>query len=164
MSERNWMARVFSASAACAFRLGAADRSVRIGVLNGQSTVYADYQGIGSVIGAQLALEDWAVRSSVKVEMISADEQNVTDVGISIARQWFDRENVDLIIDVPNSAISFGAANLAREKNKVVIASGAGISDLTGRLCSAEALLATQRHLAFEQDGQPVAVRESFAL
>ena len=60
----------------------AADRPVRRGALSDQSTVYTDYQGIGSVIAAQLALEDWAARSSVRVEMIPADRQNLTDVGI----------------------------------------------------------------------------------
>ena len=146
MAERNRTSRVLATCmAACIAgaaligaggRAAAADRPVRIGVLNDQSTVYADYQGVGSVIAAQLALEDWARRSSLKAEMISADHQNITDVGVSISRQWFDRENVDLVIDVPNSAISFGVANLAREKNKVFIGSGAGTSDLTGRLCS----------------------------
>ena len=111
-------------------------RPVKIGVLNDQTTVYSDYQGVGSVIAAQLALEDWQKRSPMKVEMVSADHQNVTDIGVSLSRRWFDQDGVDLIIDVPNSAISFGVANLAREKYKVFIGSGAGTSDLTGKLCS----------------------------
>src|SRR4030088_512394 len=74
---------------------------VKIGVLNDQSGVYADDQGIGSVIAAQLAAEDFAKKSSMPVEVTTADHQNKVDVGTAIARRWLEREGVEMIIDVP---------------------------------------------------------------
>ena len=115
---------------------GQAPKPIKIGVLNDQSTVYADYQGIGSVIAAQMAVEDFGKRLGVPVEVVSADHQNKTDIGVGIARRWFDQDGVDVIVDVPNSAIAFGVVNLAREKNKVFIGSGAGSADLTGKACT----------------------------
>jgi len=109
---------------------------LRIGVLNDMSSVYADFQGPGSVIAAQLAVEDFAKHSKRKVEILSADHQNKPDVGASVARRWFDVDGVDMIIDVPNSAVAFAVADIAREKNKVLIGSGAGSSLLTGAKCS----------------------------
>ena len=109
---------------------------VRVGVLNDMSSVYSDFQGVGSVVAAQLAVEDFAKRSNRKIEILSADHQNKTDVGASIARHWFDVDGVDMIIDVPNSAVALAVAEIAREKNKVFIGSGAGTSALTGPKCS----------------------------
>ncbi|SFU99025.1 branched-chain amino acid transport system substrate-binding protein [Methylobacterium sp. 174MFSha1.1] len=114
----------------------AAERAVKIGVLNDMSGPYADYQGQGSVIAAQLAIEDFAKQAGRPVELVSADHQNKTDIGASIARRWFDQDGVDLILDVPNSAVALAVANLAREKNKVFIGSGAGTAELTGKQCS----------------------------
>ncbi|UHC18748.1 ABC transporter substrate-binding protein [Methylobacterium currus] len=114
----------------------AAERPVKIGVLNDMSGPYADYQGQGSVIAAQLAIEDFAKQAGRPVELVSADHQNKTDIGASIARRWFDQDGVDLILDVPNSAVALAVANLAREKNKVFIGSGAGTAELTGKQCS----------------------------
>ena len=110
--------------------------AVRVGVLNDMSSVYSDFQGVGSVVAAQLAVEDFAKRSNWKIEILSADHQNKTDVGASIARHWFDVDGVDMIIDVPNSAVALAVAEIAREKNKVFIGSGAGTSALTGPKCS----------------------------
>ncbi|KMO12995.1 ABC transporter substrate-binding protein [Methylobacterium indicum] len=114
----------------------AAERPVKIGVLNDMSGPYADYQGQGSVIAAQLAIEDFSKQAGRPVELVSADHQNKTDIGASIARRWFDQDGVDLIVDVPNSAVALAVANLAREKNKVFIGSGAGTAELTGKQCS----------------------------
>ena len=114
----------------------AAERAVKIGVLNDMSGPYADYQGQGSVIAAQLAIEDFAKQAGRPVELVSADHQNKTDIGASIARRWFDQDGVDLIVDVPNSAVALAVSNLAREKNKVFIGSGAGTAELTGKQCS----------------------------
>ncbi|TNC11368.1 ABC transporter substrate-binding protein [Methylobacterium terricola] len=114
----------------------AAERPVKIGVLNDMSGPYADYQGQGSVIAAQLAIEDFARQAGRPVELVSADHQNKTDIGASIARRWFDQDGVDLIVDVPNSAVALAVSNLAREKNKVFIGSGAGTAELTGKQCS----------------------------
>ena len=109
---------------------------VKIGVLNDQSGVYADDQGTGSVIAAQLAAEDFAKKSNMPVEVTTADHQNKVDVGTAIARRWLEREGVEMIIDVPNSAIALGVNTLARDLNKVFIASGAGTADLTGKACT----------------------------
>ena len=110
--------------------------TVRIGVLNDMSSVYAAFQGPGSVVAAQLAAEDFAKHSKRKVEILSADHQNKPDIGAAIARQWFDVDGVDMIIDVPNSAVALAVADIAREKNKVFIGSGAGTELLTGAKCS----------------------------
>jgi branched-chain amino acid transport system substrate-binding protein len=112
------------------------DRPVRIGVMNDMSSVYADFQGPGSVIAAQLAVEDFASQSRRKVEVLSADHQNKPDVGANIARRWLDVEAVDMIIDLPNSAVALAVADIVREKNRVMIASGAGTALLTGARCS----------------------------
>jgi branched-chain amino acid transport system substrate-binding protein len=109
---------------------------LRIGVLNDMSSVYSDFQGPGSVIAAQLAAEDFAKQSKRKVEILSADHQNKPDIGAEIARRWFDVDGVDMIIDVPNSAVAFAVADIARDKNKVFIGSGAGSALLTGAKCS----------------------------
>jgi branched-chain amino acid transport system substrate-binding protein len=110
--------------------------AIRIGVLNDMSSVYAAFQGPGSVLAAQLAAEDFAKQSTRKVEVLSADHQNKPDVGAQIARRWFDVDGVDMIIDVPNSAVALAVADIAREKNKVFIGSGAGTALLTGAKCS----------------------------
>jgi branched-chain amino acid transport system substrate-binding protein len=125
-------ALVAAASPAAAEMNGA----LRIGVLNDMSSVYADFQGPGSVVAAQLAAEDFARQSPRKVEILSADHQNKPDVGAAIARRWFDVDGVDVIVDVPNSAVALAVADIAREKNKVFIGSGAGTSLLTGAKCS----------------------------
>ena len=112
------------------------DGKLRIGVMNDMSSVYADFQGPGSVVAARLAAEEFAKKSKRKVEILSADHQNKADVGASIARKWFDVEGVDMIIDLPNSAVALAVADIAREKNKVMIGSGAGTALLTGEKCS----------------------------
>jgi branched-chain amino acid transport system substrate-binding protein len=110
--------------------------TLRIGVLNDMSSVYADFQGPGSVLAAQMAVEDFAKTSKRKVEVLSADHQNKPDVGSAIARRWFDTEGVDMIADLPNSAVALAVSDIATEKNKVAIGSGAGTALLTGAKCS----------------------------
>ena len=110
--------------------------SVKIGVLNDQSTVYSDSQGIGSVIAAQFAVDDYAGKLGVKAEVLSADHQNKVDIGASLARNWYDVQGVDMIIDVPNSAVALAVNTLARDLNKVLIGSGAGTAELTGKSCT----------------------------
>ena len=110
--------------------------TLRIGVLNDMSSVYADFQGPGSVIAAQMAVEDFAKQSKRKVEVISGDHQNKPDIGASIARRWLDVEGVDMIIDLPNSAVALAVGDIVRERNKVAIGSGAGTALLTGAKCS----------------------------
>jgi branched-chain amino acid transport system substrate-binding protein len=114
-----------------------AQEPVRIGVMNDQSSVYADFQGKGSVLAAQMAVEDYGGKAAGrKVEVIAADHQNKPDIGSAIARRWLDEDGVDLIADLPNSAVAFAVSEVVRQKNKVMIGSGAGSSDLTGAKCS----------------------------
>jgi branched-chain amino acid transport system substrate-binding protein len=110
--------------------------ATRIGVLNDMSSVYSDFQGPGSVVAAQMAADDFAKQSKRKVEILAADHQNKPDIGAEIARRWFDVEGVDMIIDVPNSAVALAVADIARDKDKVFIGSGAGTALLTGAKCS----------------------------
>ena len=100
------------------------------------SSVYADFQGPGSVIAAQMAVEDFNKQSKRKVEVISGDHQNKPDIGAGIARRWLDVEGVDVILDLPNSAVALAVGDIVREKNKVAIGSGAGTALLTGAKCS----------------------------
>jgi branched-chain amino acid transport system substrate-binding protein len=110
---------------------------VKIGVLNDRSGLYADLGGEGSVVAAHMAVEDFkAAEKGIKVEIISADHQNKPDVGASIARQWYDRDAVDLIVDVPTSSVALAVNQITREKNKVFIDSAGGSSDLTGVACT----------------------------
>jgi len=111
-------------------------RPLKIGVLNDMSGLYSDYQGIGSVIAAQMAVDDFSKPLGVPVEIVSADHQNKVDVGAAIARKWFDSDHVDVIMDLPNSAVALAVIAVAQEKNKVAIGSGAGSSVMTGAKCS----------------------------
>ena len=111
-------------------------KPLKIGVMNDMSSVYSDFQGVGSVIATQLAVEDFSSKLGVPVEIVSADHQNKPDVGAAIARRWIDTENVDVIMDLPNSAVALAVLAVAEEKNKAVIGSGAGSSVMTGPKCS----------------------------
>jgi branched-chain amino acid transport system substrate-binding protein len=111
--------------------------SVKAGVLNDRSGIYADLSGEGSVIAARLAVEDFkAAEKGIKVEIVSADHQNKPDVGSTITRQWYDQDGVDLILDVPTSSVALAVSQITKDKNKILINSGAGTSDLTGKACS----------------------------
>jgi len=113
------------------------DGVVKIGVLNDQSGPYADITGPGSVTAARMAVEDFgAAKKNLKVEVIAADHQNKPDVGSSIARQWFDAEKVDVIVDVPTSSVALAINQVTRDKGKAFLVSGAAASDLTGKACS----------------------------
>jgi branched-chain amino acid transport system substrate-binding protein len=111
--------------------------SIKAGVLNDRSGLYADLSGEGSVIAARMAVEDFkAAEKGIKVEIVSADHQNKPDVGSTIARTWYDQDGVDLILDVPTSSVALAVNQITREKNKIHINSGAASSDLTGKACS----------------------------
>ena len=111
--------------------------SIKAGVLNDRSGLYADLSGEGSVIAARMAVEDFkAADKGIKVEIVSADHQNKPDVGSTIARQWYDQDGVDLILDVPTSSVALAVSQITKEKNKILINSGAGTSDLSGKACS----------------------------
>ena len=111
--------------------------TVKIGILNDMSSVYADAGGPGSVLAAKMAIADFtATHKDIKVELLSADHQNKPDVGAAIARKWIDEDHVDVIMDLPNSAVALAVLSLATEKNRAVIGSGAGASVMTGPKCS----------------------------
>src|SRR3954447_1135243 len=116
---------------------GFAQVTVKVGVLNDQSGVYADVGGRGSVIAAEMAVEDFKPAAhGLQVEVVSADHQNKPDIGVNIARQWYDRDGVDAIFDVPTSSVALAISQLTREKNCIFINSGAGTAELTGAQCS----------------------------
>ena len=112
--------------------------SIKIGVLTDMSGPYQDIAGPGSVAATnQAAAEFMAANPGIKVEVVSADHQNKADIGVGVARQWFDRDGVDVILDVANSAVALAVSGVAKEKNKVLMATGAATSDLTGKSCNA---------------------------
>jgi len=114
-----------------------AQDAVKIGILNDQSGPFASYQGIGSVVAARMAVEDYGGKVGGKsVEVVAADHQNKTDIGIGIARRWYENEGVDAIFDVPNSSIALAVVGMSAEKNKVFVGSGAGTALLTGEKCT----------------------------
>jgi len=113
------------------------DDIVKIGVLNDMSGLYADLGGQGSVEAARMAIADFGgTVNGKKIELISADHQNKPDVGGAIARQWYDNDGVDVIVDVPTSSVALAVQDVARERKKVFLISGAASSDLTGKACS----------------------------
>jgi branched-chain amino acid transport system substrate-binding protein len=119
----------------------AQDVSVKIGVLSDMSSLYSDIGGAGSVAAAKLAVEDFnPAANGMKVEVVSADHQNKPDVGAAIARQWYDVDHVDVIVDVPTSSVALAISEVTREKNKVFLGSGPASSDLTGPKCSPNAI------------------------
>jgi len=111
---------------------------VKVGVLNDMSGPYTDLAGPGSVVAAKMAVEDYlkASGSKLKVEIVSADHQNKPDVGSSITRKWIDTDGVDMILDVPTSSVALAVAQVVKEKNKLMVNSTGGSSDLTGKACS----------------------------
>ncbi len=127
---------------ACALGIGAAqaqisDGVIKIGVMNDMSGLYADLTGLGSVVAARMAVEDFgAARKGMKVEIVSADHLNKPDLGSTIARTWYDVDKVDVIVDVPTSSIALAVSQITREKGKAFLVSGAATSDLTGKACS----------------------------
>jgi branched-chain amino acid transport system substrate-binding protein len=129
---------ILTIAAAAMFGTAAhAQVNVKIGVLNDMSSLYADISGPGSVTAAKMAVEDFnPAAHGMKVEIVSADHQNKPDVGSNIARQWFDVDHVDVIVDVPTSSVALAVSDVAREKNKVFLISGAASSDLTGPKCT----------------------------
>jgi branched-chain amino acid transport system substrate-binding protein len=111
--------------------------AVKIGILNDQSGLYADFGGRGSVIAAQMAAEDFGGKVLGKpIQILSADHQNKPDVGSNIARQWFDQEGVDAIADLTTSSVALAVQEIGKQNGKVTLTSGAATSRLTGDACS----------------------------
>ncbi len=114
----------------------AQDINVKLGVLNDRSGVYADLSGEGSVVAARMAVEDFgAAEKGIKVEIVSADHQNKPDIASNIARQWYDTEGVDAILDVPTSSAALAVSEVTAQAGKVFISSGAASTDLTRGQC-----------------------------
>ncbi|MGE9010161.1 ABC transporter substrate-binding protein [Leptospira interrogans] len=110
---------------------------VKLGVLTDLAGVTADITGKGSVAAAEMAVEEIGGTVLGKpVQVISADHQHKADIGLSIARRWFDVEGVDAIVDVPNSGVALAVQNAAREKKRIALYSGAGTTALTNEQCS----------------------------
>ncbi|HSE77031.1 MAG TPA: ABC transporter substrate-binding protein [Alphaproteobacteria bacterium] len=134
--------RTLTLAAALALAAGAAqaeisDGVVKVGVINDQSSLYADLAGPGSVLAARMAVEDYkAAEKGLKIEILSADHQNKADVASNIVRQWIERDGVDLILDVPNSSVVLALNNLLRDKRAGMIVSTGATSDLSGKACS----------------------------
>jgi len=140
------LARRYAVLLACA-GLGLAtpafaqDKNVKIGVLNDMSGLYADIGGPNSVVAANMAVEDSGLlKKGWKIEVVSGDHQNKPDVGVNIARQWIDNEKVDMITDTPNSGVALAVSNLVKEKNSIMLNSGAATADLTGKACNANTI------------------------
>jgi branched-chain amino acid transport system substrate-binding protein len=126
-----------AAAGAAAQKPGISDDVVRIGVLTDLSGIYSDFAGQGSIEAVKLAVEDMGgTVAGKKIEVISADHQNKADVGASKAREWFDAQKVDMITDLVGSAPSLAVVEVARQKQRVVMVSGAYSSRLTNDACS----------------------------
>jgi len=111
---------------------------VKIGVMNDMSGLYVDIGGPGSVEAAKMAIADFGGSvSGKKIEIVNADHQNKPDIGGALARQWYDNDGVDVIVDVPTSSVALAVQDVARERKKAFLISGAASSDLTGKACSA---------------------------
>lgn len=118
------------------------DNEVKIGVLTDMSGIFADLSGRGSVLAAELAIEDFKkiTKTTFPIKLVFGDHQNKADVASSRARQWFDADGVDMIADVPSSAAALAVLNIAREKSKFAIFSGAASTRITNEECTPSAL------------------------
>ncbi|MDB5501701.1 MAG: putative urea/short-chain binding protein of transporter [Tardiphaga sp.] len=122
----------------------AQDKTVKIGVLNDMSSLYADIGGPNSVIAAKMAVQDSGLLDKGwKIEVLSGDHQNKPDVGVNIARQWIDVDKLDAVVDTPNSGVALAVSNLVKEKNSVLINSGGASADLTGKACTPNTISVT---------------------
>ncbi|WP_288587304.1 ABC transporter substrate-binding protein [uncultured Methylobacterium sp.] len=116
---------------------GASDGVVKIGILNDQSGVYADFGGRGSVEAARMAVEDFGGKVlDVPVQIVDADHQNKPDIASNVARQWYDTDKVDAIMELTTSSVALAVQGLSKEKRKITIVDGAATSDLTGKQCT----------------------------
>ena len=136
LSRRGLLAASATLPLARHARAQAASPTLRVGVLNDQSGPYRDTSGTTSVVCTRQAVAEFASAHGLTVEVIAADHQNKPDIGVSIVRQWFDRDGVDMVVDVPTSSVALAVNSVCAEKNKVYINVGAGTADLTGSQCT----------------------------
>jgi branched-chain amino acid transport system substrate-binding protein len=131
------MLALTAALSVAASAANADDKNVKIGVLTDMAGLYADVGGKGSVVAAQMAIDDSGlVAKGWKIDVVSADHQNKPDVGVNISRQWADQDKVDGIFDVLTSSVALAVGGVAKDKNLVYMNSGAAASDLTNAACS----------------------------
>ena len=135
--QRKLLAAALMSLAAGAAHAQISGNVVKIGVLNDQSSLYADLSGQGSVLAAKMAIEDFgAAKKGIKTEVIFADHQNKADVGSQIANKWYDAEGVDVIVDTPNSGVALAVSQVTKDKKKAFLVSGAASADLSGKACT----------------------------
>ena len=128
----------------------AQDGAVKIGVLDDMSGPYSENTGPGDLLAVRMAVADFGGRALGKpIEVVSADMQNKVDVGVGIARRWYEQDQVDLIIGIPHSAIALGVVKLAEQTNRLVMPTAAATAELTGKACSAHSV-----HWVYDTYGQ----------
>jgi branched-chain amino acid transport system substrate-binding protein len=128
----------------------AQDGAVKIGVLDDMSGPYSENTGPGDLLAVRMAVADFGGTVLGKpIEVVSADMQNKVDVGVGIARRWYEQDQVDLIIGIPHSAIALAVVRLAEEKNRLVMPTAAATAELTGKACSAHSV-----HWVYDTYGQ----------
>ena len=110
--------------------------TIRVGALINMSGVYRDVQGPTAVACVRQAVQEITASKSVNVEVVAADFQNKPDIAAAIVREWFDRDGVDMVVGMGNSAVALAVSGIGREKNKVIMVSEAATSEVTGRQCS----------------------------
>jgi branched-chain amino acid transport system substrate-binding protein len=135
VSRRTLLGTAAAVAAAPLRRARAADNTIRIGVLNDQSGPYRDTGGLTSVVCTRQAVSEFGAQG-FNVEVVTADHQNKPDIGAGIARQWYDRDGVDVIVDVPTSSVALAVGGVAKEKDKAYLNVGAATADLTGKQCA----------------------------
>jgi len=134
--SRRAMIGAAATAAVLPYRSARAQRpTIRIGVLNDQSGPYRDDGGPTGAVCVRQAVQEFGDKG-FNVEVLVADHQNKPDIGAGVARQWFDRDGVDAVVDVPTSSVALAVNTVCREKNKVMLNSGAATADLTGTQCS----------------------------
>ena len=122
----------------------AQDKTVKIGVLNDMSSLYADIGGPNSVAAVKMAVEDSGLAAKGwKIDVMNSDHQNKPDIGVNISRQWIDVEKVDAVVDTPTSSVALAVSNLVREKNAILINSGGASADITGKACTPNTISVT---------------------
>ena len=137
----------------------AQNNAVKIGVLDDMSGPYAENTGPGDVAAAKFAIADFGGSVLGKpIELVSADFQNKVDVGVGIAKRWYDDENVDLIIGVPNSAIALALVKVAEDKNRILMPTAAATSALTGKSCGPNSI-----HFIYDTYGQTKTIINALA-
>jgi branched-chain amino acid transport system substrate-binding protein len=113
------------------------DNRIIIGVMGDQSGVVSDVGGPGSIVAARMAVADFGGSvDGVPIEIMTADHQNKPDIALAIGREWFERNGVDVIVDLPHSGAVLGLMTLATAKQRSLMVSGAASVDITGTRCS----------------------------